>query len=560
MTKLTWRTKVIALVGVLCLPVGLSAAINSGAAQLPQEHTEQITVRAMNVEAVVMNRDGERIPGLSKDNFRLYVDEELVDVDFFTEVREGTIIGGETTHPAVEAEQRLGANLLIFIDEFFAMPNDKSRVLNALKDRIQNIGPEDQVAVIAWNGEGLELLTDWTSSQDEVTAALEEAIERPARGLQRRQERSTWDVWDRPANDSFNDPWSDPRRAGGYGNDPRRSNSDIWYLDGQERQYAYLYMSQLRGAVSAAMAAMRGITVPAGRNVLLLASGGWPFNPGQYVGGSQGRMINEPEFQGGTELYGPLASTANLLGYTIYGVDMPGMQTSMGATSPGEAPNQGSQFFLEGEVHNTMSFVAVETGGLALLNSQRVTALSEAAADLDNYYWVSFTPEWQGDDQRHTIRIETTNPDLIVRHRQSFYDMSAQQAVMLSVQGSLLFRDPETMHDFDVVIGEIEREGRSDINVPVQIVLDGANLESVMSDGKFIVRGVLFYASMDEDGAVSDVKAVTIGWSSDTPLAAGQLIPYQFTAELKRKKQRLALAFYDIAGDTTQASLIPINP
>ena len=554
MRKLTWRTKVIALIGVLCLPVGLSAAINSGAGQLPQEHTDQITVRAMNVEAVVMNRDGERIPGLSKDDFRLYVDDELVDIDFFTEVREGAIVGGDQTHPAVEAEQRMGANLLIFIDEFFVMPNDKSRVLNALKERIQNVGPEDQIAVIAWNGQGLDLLTNWTSSQEEVTAALDEAIERPALGLQRRSERDSWDVWDRPASQE----WRDPSRA--WGNDPRRSNSDVWYLDGQERQYAHLYMSQLRGAVSAAMAAMRGLPVPDGRNVLLLASGGWPFNPGQYVGGSQGRMINEPEFQGGTELYGPLASTANLLGYTVYGVDMPGMQTSMGARSPGEAPNQRSQFFLEGEVHNTMQFVAVETGGMALINSQRVTALSEAAADLDNYYWVSFTPDWQGDDERHFIRIETTNPDLMIRHRQSYYDMSAQQAVMLSVQGSMLFRDPETMHDFDVVLGEIEREGRRDINVPVQIVLDGGDLESVSSEGKFIIRGVLFYASMDEDGAVSDVKAVTIGWSSDTPPSAGQLIPYQFTAKLQRKKQRLALAFYDIVGDTTQASLISIDP
>jgi hypothetical protein len=82
----------------------------------------------------------------------------------------------------------------------------------------------------------------------------------------------------------------------------------------------------------------------------------------------------------------------------------------------------------------------------------------------------------------------------------------------------------------------------------------------VSSEGKFIIRGVLFYASMDEDGAVSDVKAVTIGWSSDTPPSAGQLIPYQFTAQLQRKKQRLALAFYDIGGDNTLASVIPINP
>jgi VWFA-related protein len=558
MRKLTWRTKVIALVGVLCLPVGLSAAINSGAGQQTQEVTEQITVRAMNIEAVVMDKDGVRVPGLTKDNFRLYVDDELVDVDFFTEVREGAIIGGDTTHPAVAAEQRMGANILIFIDEFFAMPNDKKRVLNALKDRVQNLAPEDQIAIIAWNGEGIELLTGWTSAHDEINAAMDVALDRDALGLRRRQERSTWDIWDSPGPEGA-EPWRNQRESWGSGN-PGRNSSDMWYLDGQERQYAHLYLSQLRGAVGATVAAMRGVPVPGGRNVLLLASGGWPFDPAQYVGGSENRMIHEPGIVGGTELYGPLANTANLLGYTIYGVDMPGMQTSMAATSPGEAPNQRSQFFLEGEVHNTMHFVAVETGGLALINAQRVTALGEASADLDNYYWVSFTPDWQGDDNRHSIRIETTDPELLIRHRQGYYDMSPQQAVMLSVQGSMLFRDRDTMDDFDVVLGAIEREGRNEINVPVQIALDGGDLSAISSDGQFMIKGVLFYASMDEDGAVSAVKAVTISFQSGTPPAAGQIIRYDFTATLQRKEQRLALAFYDIAGDNTLATIVPINP
>ena len=59
---------------------------------------ESIDVRVVNVEAVVTNRKGARIPGLTAADFRLLVDGREVSIDYFTEVA-----GGQAVAPAAPA-------------------------------------------------------------------------------------------------------------------------------------------------------------------------------------------------------------------------------------------------------------------------------------------------------------------------------------------------------------------------------------------------------------------------------------------------------------------------
>ena len=64
--------------------------------------------------------------------------------------------------------------------------------------------------------------------------------------------------------------------------------------------------------------------------------------------------------------------------------------------------------FAEQEVEGTLRFLARETGGTALVNSNRSVALAKTSADVSSYYWLGFTPAWQGDDRSHKVKIEVT--------------------------------------------------------------------------------------------------------------------------------------------------------
>ena len=387
---------------VLTLPAAAQEAVPQG------EFAEQITVRVLNFEAVVTDRDGQRVPGLDASQFRLLVSGEEVPIEYFNEVRGGEVISSADNVPELTLGQPAGVSFLLYLDEFFAIERDRDRVLKAVAERLPNMRPEDQAAVVAWNGKELTMLSGWTSSKSELSQALNEALSRPVYGLRRQQERKRYDVYS-PLDSTFTLTGSMARRA---------DLSTSWNLGTQERQYAHLLVSQLNSQVGAASAAMRALDVPGGRMIMLLLSGGWPWDVAAHVAGSRNRMVTESRIPNGAALYGPLGTTANLLGYTLYTVDLPGMQTGAGVDASrrgGRLSTSSDQFYLEGDLHTSLRYLAGQTGGLAMLNGQRISAFDEVAADVRSYYWLGFTPQWQGNDEIHDIQVELADPSQIGR-------------------------------------------------------------------------------------------------------------------------------------------------
>ena len=62
---------------------------------------------------------------------------------------------------------------------------DRKRVLRALQDDLAYLGPEDRMAVVAWNGREIEMLSSWTSDTRALRRVFDVAMSRPAYGLQR---------------------------------------------------------------------------------------------------------------------------------------------------------------------------------------------------------------------------------------------------------------------------------------------------------------------------------------------------------------------------------------
>src|SRR5688572_17228697 len=60
--------------------------------EAPSDFGETVEVKVVNVEAVVTDRDGNRVPGLSADDFTLTVDGRPVPIRYFSEIRGGDAI------------------------------------------------------------------------------------------------------------------------------------------------------------------------------------------------------------------------------------------------------------------------------------------------------------------------------------------------------------------------------------------------------------------------------------------------------------------------------------
>ncbi len=282
------------------ISVGTAGADSADPRPAQEPFVESIDVRVVNVEAVVTDRRGNRIEGLNASDFRLLVDGREVPVDYFTEVSEGEMASSpvETGAPAPAASSapggKVGTSYLVFIDEMFSIAAQRDVVLRRLLADLGRLGAGDQMAVVAFDGLKINRLMDWTGDRDALRRTLEEAQKRPTGGVQRLAERRSEGV----AGDLIVDSGVD------FG----------------------LYM-EVESAISSLSAAMRGVTPPPGRKVLLLLSGGWPAISSQYQIANLRHTpsildANEPE-----DLFAPVTETANLLGYTIYPVDVQGLDS-----------------------------------------------------------------------------------------------------------------------------------------------------------------------------------------------------------------------------------------
>ncbi|MCP4658910.1 MAG: VWA domain-containing protein [bacterium] len=338
---------------------------------------EIAAVRVIHLEVVVSER-GNRVSGLEAEDFSLLVDGREVPIDYFSEVYEGRVPAAP--EPAVRA-----TSYLIFIDDFFGVAVYRNRILRALRAQLPLLGPEDRLAIAAFDGSKVEVLSDWTRSPVQLNAAFDRAMERTAHGLRRigegRRMAATTSFFQRtaPGSSFSNIGFAGARRgASDLGLDASRSSRKI--------------PTQLGLVVEAVALSLRSFAGAPGRKVALLIADGWP--PFPEVGPSPEMVPTRPR------VLAPLIDTANLLEFTLYPVDY----------------QAGAQGILD--------FLADSTGGRAFFGNAGLKVLERAVEDTRSYYYLGFTPSFGGEEPQHRIKVELRRRGLKARSRTTFPDPS----------------------------------------------------------------------------------------------------------------------------------------
>ena len=152
MKQLFMSSRVLAgLIVVLVLPLPALAQSSTST------FGETIDVRVVNVEAVVTDRNGVRVFGLTPEDFRLLIGGKEVPIEFFTEIRGGEALRDAGASPwdiaPISEGQTRGTSYLVFIDDFFSIAVDRNRVLRALAEQLTFLQEGDRMAIVAWDGD-----------------------------------------------------------------------------------------------------------------------------------------------------------------------------------------------------------------------------------------------------------------------------------------------------------------------------------------------------------------------------------------------------------------------
>ena len=79
----------------------------------------------------------------------------------------------------------MGTYYLVFVDDYFSIAPQRDLVLKALKADLGRLGPDDRMAIVAYDGGRLAMLSNWSGSRPTSGAALDQAMARKARGFDR---------------------------------------------------------------------------------------------------------------------------------------------------------------------------------------------------------------------------------------------------------------------------------------------------------------------------------------------------------------------------------------
>ncbi len=546
--KLTTLTLAVMLLLLMALPIAADEAADLSAA-----FGEIVDVRVLNLEVVVTQK-GDRVVGLGPQDFALLIDGTEVPIDFFTEVSAGQAVTSQVHSqsvalPAFRAGDTVGTRFLVFIDDLFALPSHRNRVIDRVIGQLSQLGPKDSMAVVAFDGGQVQLLSTWSKSTRELTRVLEGAKERRSYGLrwlaQERNLDSTHRFYRRGLGSGFG--------GRGFANVGFRGAYDypagaLTY--GRERQL------QVARVAAAAASALRGFARPDGRKVMLLLSGGWPISGEAWAAGSYDYNSTQQNhtysgLAGGRRAFRPLIDTANRLGYTLYPVDVAGLERrtygsaehrSVFAASIADERSRQRDWLNEDSLH----YLAAQTGGRAFIDGASLSALEGVLDDTRSYYWLGFTPQWRENDEQHRIEVKTRVKGLKVRSRASFTDLSRQSEVTMLVESAQLFDTPLPFaEDFGAELGAPSAAGLRKILVPLRLEIPLDQVAVLAHQGGYAASLELRVAATDEGGDRADISVVPVTIQVGSRPEQGEVVVFETQLKLRKKSHRLLISLHD---------------
>lgn len=479
---------------------------------------ESIDVRVVNVEAEVTDRTGRAVHGLTAADFRLLIDKQEVPISYFSEVADGAVAAAEpgpgAPAPAVPASR----SFLVFIDESTSIGVMRDFTLDRLGRDLPSLGPADRVALVAFDGARLTVLSGWSGDREEIAATLAQALRRPAHGIgllaTRREALEDQGLARSAMGDDFRWAWTNLPMPPPGGPDPFLAHGELLEVVNQVAQ--------------AAGAALRALPLPAGRKSMLLLSGGMPLG-----------------------IPGPLLRDAGQLGYTVYPVEVQGIDP-LGSPNDvtRERPSNSSRpLSTEWQRISDWTFAALarETGGQVL--SGRDHALAQAAADTSSYYSLGFAP--QSGDGAHTVRVELRRRGLTVRARRSYFTATRGTLARIAAQSVLLYGGDPAAKRIDVALGTPRRGEKGQMELPVTLQLPVEALPLTAADAGYQTEISFGATALDADGRIWDVAGQRLEASFPDLPKSGTLARFQTVVQVHRGGQRLVFAVPDMLGGTS---------
>ncbi len=522
---------------------------------------ESIDVNVVNVDVYVTDKKGNRVNGLTREDFEIFEDKKPMAITNFYSVEEGRPIPTpeELAHPAplapgavpglgpeVPEDQRL--HLVIYVDNFNIHPFSRNKVFGALREFLRSdLTPGDRVMLMTYDREP-HVRRPFTTDPQVIASALFE-LEK--------------------LNAFANQVDADRRELLSDLEDVKDQNVAI----SRVRTYANSLFNDLQFSIDSLKNTVSSLSGLPGRKAILYVSDGLPMVAGQDLfqfvqdkfSGASSSAIMESLSYDASRRYQELIAQANANRISFYTIDAEGLRVS--STSSAENRSADSSGLVDSvnasNLQAPLQMIAEQTGGKAIYNTNDPTkGLLTVAGDFKTYYSLGYSPVHSGDGRYHKVDVRTKRKDLVVRHREGYRDKTTEAKMSDGVVSALFFdvesnglgievkRSPETLRDDGL------------FTVPMEIRIPIGKLVLVPAEGVRQARVRVFFAAMDGDGGMSSVQSAIVPITipeAEVATATKQVYVYGISLMMRKGPQKLAVGVRDEVGATQAFTVRTMN-
>ncbi len=513
-------------VGLAVLLICLATAA-AAQAPPPVSFAESLDIRVAGVEVLVTDRDGQPVPGLTRDDFQVLEDGRTAEV----------------SNVAAAAPQPLV--LAVFLDDTSLSGAARSNALAGLRRFLATgLKPGDRVLVARWDG-NLAIQGDPTGDAATLGALLDRLGTAPPSSRAAIQERNAIARAIRQT----------PPLDGEKGNALALTQAEAAF--GDLRTYAQTRADGTRAALDALQKTFALLAGLAERKVLLYVGGGLPQRPGadllaawqKRFGMLSARLAASP-FEimrlDATPQVQQTADRANAAGVSIYAVVLPesGAASAEGTASPEPDPEDAGR---------ALRTLAAGTGGRVTTGVQNPAGfLAGTERDLAGAYSLGYTPPPGSKPGRHKIEIRVRGGALHARYREERFDGETREAANPLLQRALAVLwgagDAANPLRVELAVEEetAEKDGRLKVTAVASLPLSTLTLQP--QEHYHVAHLTLAIASRDGGGKVAGVPhaEIPVEIPNERLLAApGEAAGYRFTLHLAPGESVVAVAVRD---------------
>ncbi len=514
--------------------------------------SERVEVSVTNIEVIVTDSKGNRVPGLTRDDFEVYQDNLPQKITNFYAVSggkvlldDGKVVGLDSPEAQAEIPAELKARYILFIDNLNIQPQNRNRMFKRLEEFVQQtIGPRAEAMVVTYN-RSLKVRRKFTSEASDIIAMLDE-IERETGG---------------------GTSLASERRDALHQIDESQSVDQAISI---ARTYSRSLRNDLEFTVDALKNTLNGLAGVDGRKTLVYISEGLPSTAGaemydqiqrKYASQASTATLEQFEFDMNNKYTG-IIRAANAQGVMVWALDASGLTTeSLISAENRSFDTRPSDFFMRQNMQSPLLLIAEQTGGMAAVNTNDwKKSLDELSKDFSNFYSIGYRANRSAVDRPHSLEVRVKKKGLTVRTRKGFLEKTIETRTADSVLASLFYPRDDNPLGVHVSIGAQKPYDEENFAVPVRISVPIGKLGLVPVGDHYEATFFVYVVCRDAAEKQSDLaiqrQVVTVP-TKQLESAQSKDWYYDFTVTVAPGAQRLSFAVRD--GISNQVSFYQKN-